>query len=1071
MVKKGTSKRMNRLVRELNVGLETLVEFLGTKGIKVEPDPNAKLSPEACELLMAEYKPEAPAESKHSHEPTPAPEPPQTIGDALGTSAVEQADEHKAEVVLPPAEQEPELKSLTKVPKKDEEERDKVAPSAAKVPEPVSRTPKRSRAATVKRKQNSKKAIEQAAPANSLFAAPASETAVPDTEKPTEVAATRQESASKEDQVHQEQTTGAAKQPESPATATAEHPVASPQGEESQGKAEPQSSTKAPEQEAKVVAAGPATTITEPKVASVEKKAEEPFRLESPKLAGPKVVGKVDLEAPRARRSKASRSVVDGKRPESPAAEPKANAQPTPATQPIAAPAEEKKEEKKEEVFRIGVEKPKGLTVLGKLDLSTVPDRRRKPEASATPGGGVSKRRHHRRPVAVGGPGATPGSAPARPPRPEAPERRRRTTHQPERQEITAEDVEEKIRQTKARMASHRTGSAKRGVQYRREKREAQEQRREQAKELVAAESKTLNVSEFISVSELASLMDVEVTDVITTCMNVGLMVTINQRLDAETMKLVAEEYGFTLKFVESEIATEFEQQEDKPEDLEPRQPVITVMGHANHGKTSLCDAIRKTNVIAGEAGGITQHLSAYAITLANGRKFTLIDTPGHAAFTAMRARGAQLTDIVIVVIAADDGVQPQTLEAITHASATGARLVFAINKIDSPSANVERVKQQLSEQNYLVEDWGGKYQSQEISAKHGKNIDALLEKVLLEADVMDLKANPNRNAEGVVLEAALDRGRGYVAMVLVQNGTLRKGDSIVSGSHHGRVKALFNDQGAEVKEASVSIPVKVVGLNGAPQAGDTFQVVESDKVAKEIAAKVSSIRRVQDLRTRKHITLDEIGRRIAIGHFQELNLIVKADVDGSLQALSGALVELSTPEIQVNVISGGVGQITESDVTMAATTNSIIVGFQVRPSVAARRQAENEQIDIRLYSVIFDAIDEIRSAMEGMLSPEIREEVVGTLEVQQIYNISKVGRIAGCIVQEGKVQRTNKVHIIRDGIVVYTSELSSLKRFKDEAKEVTLGQECGLSIKNYNDVKVGDMLEVYNEIEVRRTL
>lgn len=1055
MVKKGTSKRMNQLVREFNVGLETLVEFLGTKGIKVEADPNAKLSPEACELLVAEYKKDAPVEPKHQHAHKSAPEPPQTIGDALGTSAAEQPKERSAEVVLTPTEQELELKGLAKEATEGKREAHQELAEKTEAAEPTAHTTKRRHTAT-------KKAKQEVAP-DSLFAAPTRVEAEKPREKETEPAVSPAPKESAEEKVAQVQMPKEeAKADETPVSPEEKQVEAAPKEEIVPAMPEDVPPVEEKQEEVASPSVEAIEAVPQPKEKPVAKKAEEPFRPESPKLAGPKVLGKVDLEQPRARRSKPVASKPEVK------VEPKREEE-------TIRPAQPPQEEKKEEVFRIGVEKPKGLTVLGKLDLSTVPDRKRKPEASATPGGAVSKRRHHRRPVAVGTAGSTPGAsdapASARPPRAENAERRRRVVREPERREITAEDVEEKIRQTKARMASHRTGGTKRGVQYRREKREVQEQRREQAKELVAVESKILNVSEFISVSELASLMNVAVTDVITTCMNVGLMVTINQRLDAETMKLVAEEYGFKLKFVESEIATEFAEQEDKPEDLQPRQPVITVMGHANHGKTSLCDAIRKTNVIAGEAGGITQHLSAYDIRLASGRKFTLIDTPGHAAFTAMRARGAQLTDIVIVVIAADDGVQPQTWEAITHASATGARLVFAINKMDSPNANVERVKQQLSEQNYLVEDWGGKYQCQEISAKYSKNIDELLEKVLLEADVMDLKANPNRNAEGVVLEAALDRGRGHVAMVLVQNGTLRKGDSIVSGGHYGRVKAMFNDQGVEVDEAGVSIPVKVVGLNGAPQAGDTFQAVESDKVAKEIAAKVSSIRRVQDLRTRKHITLDEIGRRIAIGHFQELNLIVKADVDGSLQALSGALVELSTPEIQVNVISGGVGQITESDVTMAATTNSIIVGFQVRPSVAARRQADSEQIDIRLYSVIFDAIDEIKSAMEGMLSPEIREVVVGTLEVQQIYNISKVGRVAGCIVQEGKVQRTNKVHIIRDGIVVYTSELSSLKRFKDEAKEVALGQECGLSIKNYNDVKVGDMLEVYNEIEVRRTL
>ena len=567
-------------------------------------------------------------------------------------------------------------------------------------------------------------------------------------------------------------------------------------------------------------------------------------------------------------------------------------------------------------------------------------------------------------------------------------------------------------------------------------------------------------------------MMNVPVTDVIDVCMNLGLMVSINQRLDAETMALVADEFGYKVEFVSVDVHEVIkEEEEDKPEDSKPRSPIVTVMGHVDHGKTSLLDYIRHSNVIAGEAGGITQHIGAYSVELDDGRKITFLDTPGHEAFTAMRARGAKLTDVAIIVVAADDAVMPQTVEAINHASAAGVPIVFAINKIDKPTADPERIKGELANMNYLVEDWGGKYQCQEISAKKGLNVDKLLEKVLLEAELKDLKANPNRRASGTVIESALDKGRGYVATVLVQNGTLRQGDIMLAGIYYGHVKAMFNERGQRIHEAGPSTPVQVIGLNGAPQAGDYFNILDSDREAREIANKREQLVRMQSMKTKKHITLDEIGRRIAIGNFRELNLVVKGDVDGSIEALSDSLIKLSTEQVQVNVIHKAVGQISESDILLAAASNAIVIGFQVRPSAGARKLAEKEEIDIRLYSIIYDAINEIKDAIEGMLAPEIKEEITGSAEVLETFKITKVGTVAGCIVREGKISRSNKVRLIRDGIVIYTGELESLKRFKDDVREVSSGFECGLNIKNFNEFKVGDIVEGFQEVEVKRKL
>ena len=635
------------------------------------------------------------------------------------------------------------------------------------------------------------------------------------------------------------------------------------------------------------------------------------------------------------------------------------------------------------------------------------------------------------------------------------------------RPEVSDEEVSKQVKDTLARLTAK--GAKTKASKYRKEKREAVAERMSEESAREQQERSILKVTEFVTVSELATMMNVSPTEVITACMNLGLMVSINQRLDAEALVVVAEEFGYKVEFVSVEIQEAIaDDHEDKEEDLVPRPPIVTVMGHVDHGKTSLLDNIRKTNVIEGEAGGITQHIGAYSVEL-NGQKITFLDTPGHEAFTAMRARGAKITDVAIIIVAADDNVMPQTIEAINHAQAAGVPMVFAINKIDKPNANPDHIKEQLSQMNYLVESWGGKYQDQEVSAKKGLNLDKLLEKVLLEAEMLDLKANPDKKAQGTVIESTLDKGRGYVSTILVQSGTLHVGDVILSGTYTGRVKAMFNENGKKVESAGPSTPVQVLGLNGAPQAGDTFNVMEDDRSAREIANKREQLQRMQGIMTQKHVTLDEIGRRIAIGSFKELNIIVKGDVDGSIEAMSGSLIKLSKETVQVNVIHAAVGQISESDVLLAAASNAIIVGFQVRPSAAARKLAEKEEIEIRLYSIIYDAINDIKDAIEGMLEPVMKEEIVASVEVMEIFRISKVGTVAGCVVREGKLQRSTPIRVIRDGIVIYTGKLGSLKRFKDDVKEVTSGQDCGLNIESFNDVRVGDIVEGYEQVEVKR--
>jgi translation initiation factor IF-2 len=676
-------------------------------------------------------------------------------------------------------------------------------------------------------------------------------------------------------------------------------------------------------------------------------------------------------------------------------------------------------------------------------------------------GGGGSQPSMIKKPVPQGAPGSTSNAA-----KPNKDSKFKK----PLKTVVNEEEVQKQIKETLARLAS---GNKKgKGAKYRRDKRDTDRAKQQEQAQRQRDDDSIIKLTEFVTVSELATMMDVSVNQVIATCMAIGMMVSINQRLDAETIKIVADEFGFSTEFVSAEVVDAIGDEEvDTEEDLEPRAPIVTVMGHVDHGKTSLLDYIRKTNVIAGEAGGITQHIGAYNVKLENGQKITFLDTPGHEAFTAMRARGAKVTDIAIIIVAADDNVMPQTIEAINHAAAANVPMIFAINKVDKPGANPEKIKETLAGMNYLVEDWGGKYQSQDISAKHGKGIEELLEKVLLEAELLELKANPNRRAMGSVIESELDKGRGYISTVLIENGTLNQGDVVLAGTHFGKIKAMFNERNQRIKTALPAEPVLILGLNGAPQAGDNFNVMATEQEAREIANKREQLQREQSYRTKKHFTLDELGRRIALGDFKELNIIVKGDVDGSVEALSDSLLKLSTENIQVNVIHKAVGAISDSDILLAAASNAIICGFQVRPTTSARKIAEKEEIDIRLYSIIYDAIEEIKAAMEGMLSPEIKEEITATIEILEVFKITKVGTIAGCLVREGKVKRNNKVRIIRDGIVVYTGELDSLKRFKEDVKEVGTNYECGLNIKGYNDIQVGDMVESFEETEVKKTL
>lgn len=952
--------RLSKAAREFNVGITTIVDFLGKKGHQIDSNPNTKVDPELYDLLLEEY------------------------------SLDQNVKKESEKLTLRTLRERQESLSLDDMPeKKDLEESEELlitdnTADAAETPvketesEPVDTPKEKSSAGETAEKEE---VVEEEVPVKE-----AEEEGGPKVVGKIDLDAMNQKT----------------------------RPVKKSKVESQKSEDQKEEETAEPSEESKKK---PAAKAEEKKQAETEKQAETAKEVESEKQPE----GRED------------------------------------------SPEEQKKKEEEKDLIPTRVEKLSGPTVVGKIDLPEKKAPKKKPVASSKDSELHLDQKRKRKRIKRDAGRVDFGDQSSS--RKDKGKKRKRSM----RPEVNEEDVQKQIKDTLAKLTSK--GSKSKTSKYRREKRDAVQARLQEESEQLEQQKNVLKVTEFVSVSELASMMNVPATEVIQTCMNLGLFVSINQRLDAETMSLVADEFDYKVEFVSVDLVESIRDEEDDPEDLEPRPPIVTVMGHVDHGKTKLLDVVRHANVVAGEAGGITQHIGAYSVTLDDSRRITFLDTPGHEAFTAMRARGAQITDVAIIVVAADDGVKPQTVEAINHAAAAGVPIVFAINKIDLPTANTEKIKEELANMNYMVEDWGGKYQSQEISAKGNVNIEELLEKVLLEAELLELKANPNKPARGTVIESTLDRGRGNIATILVETGTLKIGDVVLAGHHYGHVKAMFNERGKNIKNAGPATPALILGLNGAPQAGESFVVLETDKEAKEIANKREQLQREQELRTTKHITLDEIGRRIAIGNFQELNVIVKGDVDGSIEALSDALIKLGTEEIQVNIKHKAVGQISESDILLAAASNAIVIGFQVRPSLSARKLAEKEQIDIRLYSIIYDAIEELKAAMEGMLTPEIKEEIVGTLEVLETFKITKVGTIAGCIVREGKIRRTNKVRLIRDGIVIYSGELGSLKRFKDDAKEVVSGLECGLNIENFNDIKVGDMVEAYEETEMKKTL
>ena len=955
--------RLSKITKQFGIGLDTLVEFLSSKGVEVEKNPNMKISDELLPTIEAKFS----ADLKAKQE-----------ADKISTrlkEMIDQAGKKKAE--------------------EDEDQRKEVI-----IKSNVISAPMEPKAAEAKASEPEQEEEVKAAPEKKL-------------QGPNIIGKIDLDAVGKGSVKANE------KQEQSPISAAPEEVL--PEKEEEMP-SEPEAAAEEVSEnlaetvaEVKEEAAAPAPeTIEQTPVANEQREVKEAPSGAKPRLAGPNVVGKIDLSK-------------------------------------FEAPSKNKKRER----IQLGGSQ--------KVDVSKVEVSKNEGKGKGNNGQGKGKDNNKNRQNQQNNRKGAKGN--------NAPQQGFRQLTEAEIEEQQKE-IQKQIKETYARMNEGK-GKNNFGAKYRKEKREAVAEKMAEQEQMAAAEDKTLKVTEFVTVNELATLMSVPVTKVIGACMTLGLMVSINQRLDAEYLVMVAEEFGYKVEFVTASLneAIEDSSEADKPEDLQPRPPVITVMGHVDHGKTSLLDYIRKANVIAGEAGGITQHIGAYHVELPDGEKITFLDTPGHEAFTAMRARGAKMTDLAIIIIAADDCVMPQTVEAINHAQAAGVPMVFAINKIDKPGAYPDKIREQLSNMNILVEDWGGSYQCQEISAKKGINVDKLLEKVLLEAEMLELKANPKKRASGAVIESSLDKGRGYLATVLVQNGTMRVGDIMLSGQYTGRIKAMYNERGQKVTEAGPSCPVSVLGLNGAPTAGEVFNIMADEREAKEIATKREQLLRIQGIKTQKHTTLDDLARRIAIGNFKELNVIVKGDVDGSIEALSDSLIKLSTEEVVVNVIHKAVGQISESDVLLAAASDAVIIGFQVRPSAEARRLAEKEQIEIRLYSVIYDAINEIKSGIEGMLAPEEKEEILGTAEVKETFKISKVGTIAGCMVKEGKIQRTNKVRVIRDGIVVYTGNLGSLKRYKDDAKEVLTGMDCGLNIENFNDIKIGDVIEAYQIIEIKRTL
>lgn len=1016
--------RLSKVAREFNVGLATIVDFLKKKGHEVESNPNTKISPELYELVAKEYSSEL------------------SIKKESEKLSLKNLREKKEAVSVTEQEEALEEEAEDESDEQDEEE--------------------------VLIKDNREKSVEEEKPAAEKKNLKV--VGKIDLDTVGKKAPAKKEEPAKPEPEPEAEPVEEPKQEEKPEPVKAEEKPAAPKAEEKEEKKEVKEEVK------------------EEKIDEKPPKTEEQAEKEKP---GPRIVGKIDLDPPRPKAKPAAKEEKKAapapEKTEEPKAAPKEEKKPEPSKEaekpapaakadapaPEKAKQEEKPEEKKsaeikDQFIQTDFKKLSGPTVVGKINL---PEKQEKRKPVASSRDDKDKRKRKRKRIRVENNKKVPVDQQKEKSRSDQQDAKSKTRkkRKPARQEVSEEDVQKQIKDTLARLTSK--GSKSKGAKYRREKRDQQSIRQQEEMEKQAQEKNVLKVTEFVSVNELANMMDVAPTEVISVCMNLGLFVSINQRLDAETMALVADEFDYKVEFVSIDLQESIKEEEDDPKDLESRPPIVTVMGHVDHGKTKLLDYIRHSNVIAGEAGGITQHIGAYSVQLDNGKEMTFLDTPGHEAFTAMRARGAQITDVAIIVVAADDGVMPQTVEAINHAHAAGVPIVFAINKIDKPTSNVEKIKEELANMNFLVEDWGGKYQSQEISAKNGVNIEELLEKVLLEAELLELTANPNKRAKGTVIESTLDRGRGYVATVLVEAGTLNMSDMMLAGSHYGHVKAMYNERGKQIDKAGPATPVLILGLNGAPQAGDDFHVMETDREAKEIANKREQLQREQGLRTQKHITLDEIGRRIAIGNFQELNVIVKGDVDGSVEALSDSLIKLSTEEIQVNVIHKAVGQISESDILLAVASNAIIIGFQVRPSMSARKLAEKEEIDIRLYSIIYDAINELRDAMEGMLSPDVKENITATLEIREVFKITKVGTIAGCIVREGKIHRNSKVRVIREGIVVYTGDLGSLKRFKEDVREVGNGYECGLNIANFNDIKVGDIVESFEEIEVKKKL
>ncbi|MGQ1890381.1 translation initiation factor IF-2 [Thermophagus sp. OGC60D27] len=1045
-------KRLSKIAKECNVGINTIVEFLHKKGFEIESNPNTKVSEEMYDLLKKEYRSDLTVkiESEKLVER-------KQKNKKVSLSIDDLKDENEEDV---------EDQDSIVEPKTDQD----VKPAGKKEEEPTAQelSPKQKVSVKVvgkidldnKKQNDSEEVKEEKKPEEKQPQEKAPEKEVVVNKQPEEK---EEKSVKKEDKVVEEVKISDKKEPEIVEKTEAEAPKV-----EKEVKAPEPAEKKSEEVKAEVVDNAEVKEKKDASKAKSEIKETEttlPPKNESSDTSGKKEGEKVETQPVKEKEvaKKEAATDIKGGGKESKAAE-----KTKPETTGKSDKETSEQKDEAESFVPTKVKKLAGPTVVGKIELPV--ENRNSDNKEELRKKKKKRKRIRKEKVRVNIDEKQQQQPQSGGKTLEKKEKRKKVKakKRPARHEVSEEDVQKQIKETLARLTSKGKSKTSR---HRRDKRDAAAQKEHEAMERMSEESKILKVTEFVTANELANLMDVQVTQIIGTCMSLGLFVSINQRLDAETITLVAEEYGYKVEFMGVEAVEAIEEEEDKPEDLKPRPPIITVMGHVDHGKTSLLDHIRSANVIAGEAGGITQHIGAYNVKLDNGREITFLDTPGHEAFTAMRARGAQVTDIAIIIVAADDNVMPQTVEAINHAAAAGVPIVFAINKIDKPNANPDRVKEELANMNYLVEEWGGKYQSQDISAKAGTNIDLLLEKVLLEADLLELKANPDKPAVGSVIESSLDRGRGYVATLLVQSGTLKTGDLILSGQYYGHVKAMFNERNQTIEEAGPSQPVLVLGLNGAPQAGEKFHAMQNEREAKDIATKRSQLQREQGLRTQKHITLDEIGRRIAIGNFQELNLVVKGDVDGSIEALADSLIKLSTEEIQVNVIHKAVGQISESDIMLAAASNAIVIGFQVRPSMAARRLAEKEEIDIRLYSIIYDAIEEIKAAMEGMLSPEIKEQIIATLEIRETFKISKVGTIAGCMVKEGKIKRSSKVRIIRDGIVIYTGELGSLKRFKDDAKEVAAGYECGLNIKNFNDIKVGDVIEAFEEVEVSRTL